>query len=64
MDFVYYYPNQKVPLSGGCGLGVCGGDVAGSAILEADSNFNRTFGIVDTCTTGVAEDGEVRLALS
>ena len=31
--------------------------------LAADSDFERTFGIVDTCST-VAEDDEVCVALS
>eukprot|EP00752_Nemacystus_decipiens_P002626 g2458.t1 len=58
IDFVFYYPDQKVPFSGSCGLGACGGDVGDAAILESDSDFDRTFGIVDDCATSVAEDSE------
>lgn len=56
IDYVYYYPDQIMPDSGGCGLGACGGDMSGTE-LSAESDFNRTFGIVDACTSAT---GEVR----
>lgn len=31
----------------------CDGGILGYAELEADSDFNRTFGIVDTCTSSL-----------
>ncbi|CAM9653269.1 unnamed protein product, partial [Scytosiphon promiscuus] len=49
VDYVYYYPDQKVPDSGSCGLMYCGGSVLAASELSADSDFNRTFGMVDTC---------------
>lgn len=58
VDYVYYYPDQKVPSSGSCGLMFCGGGIIGASELSADSDFNRTFGMVDTCTASA--DGEVR----
>ncbi|CAM9217380.1 unnamed protein product, partial [Hapterophycus canaliculatus] len=50
LDYVYYYPDQKMPDSGSCGLMYCGGSKIGAAELPSDSDFNRTFGMVDTCT--------------
>lgn len=58
VDFIYYYPNQKIPESGACGLYACGGTLEAME-LEADSDFNRVFGVVDTCTMDVADDVEV-----
>lgn len=58
VDYVFYYPNQKLQAGGACGLAACGGSLQASA-FDADSDFNRTFGVVDTCTTDVAGDGEV-----
>lgn len=57
VDYVFYYPTQRVPNSGSCGLAACDGYIEGSA-LGADHDFNRTFGIVDTCTTNMAEEEE------
>ncbi|CAM9614565.1 unnamed protein product [Ectocarpus sp. 13 AM-2016] len=50
VDFVFYYPDQRMPDTGACGVGACDGDVLGYSELEADSDFNRTFGMVDSCT--------------
>lgn len=55
VDFIYYYPNQKIPGSGACGIYACGGSLE-TTELEADSDFNRIFGLVDTCTMDVADD--------
>lgn len=61
MDFVFYFPKQKVPDAGMCGLGACGGNIGSASELAAEHDFDRTFGIVDTCATNnVAEDAEVR----
>eukprot|EP00903_Cladosiphon_okamuranus_P014858 g13759.t1 len=63
IDFVFYYPAQRVPF-GACGLGVCAGSVGDHALLGAEDDFDRTFGIVDTCTTDTddaadnAEEGD------
>ncbi|CAM9245832.1 unnamed protein product, partial [Hapterophycus canaliculatus] len=51
IDFLYYYPDQMLPDSGFCGYQACGGEVIAASALSDHSNFNRTFGIVDTCTT-------------
>lgn len=57
MDIVYYYPVQPVPY-GSCGLFACGGIlVDGINELGANSNLNRTFGIVDTTCADIL--GEV-----
>lgn len=55
VDFVFYYPNQNIPNAGSCGLGSCGGSILGESKLDDDSDFNRTFGIVDTCTGALEE---------
>lgn len=44
-----YYPTQNIPTSGSCGYLACGGTLLETVELEADSNFNRTFGA--TCVT-------------
>lgn len=59
IDFVFYYPNQRVPFSGSCGLGACGGDIGDYAALDAESDFDRTFGIVENCTANAGDDSEV-----
>ncbi|CAM9815198.1 unnamed protein product, partial [Ectocarpus fasciculatus] len=57
MDFLYYYPAQVIPEGGYCGgLGTCGGSFLGITALEDDTDFNRTFGIVDSCTGTLDED--------
>ncbi|CAM9945366.1 unnamed protein product [Scytosiphon promiscuus] len=56
VDFIYYYPDQKMPSSGSCGLMFCGGSLLELSALPDDSDFNRTFGFVDTCTA--SEDGD------
>lgn len=56
IDFLYYYPDQMMPDSGGCGLMLCGGGILGMSELAADDDFNRTFGIVDTCTASATEE--------
>eukprot|EP00752_Nemacystus_decipiens_P015391 g13724.t1 len=58
IDYVFYYPNQRLPDNGACGLGVCDGFIDGFSELEVGHDFNRTFGIVDTCASNLAEDGE------
>ncbi|CBJ33480.1 conserved unknown protein [Ectocarpus siliculosus] len=58
IDFVFYYPDQRMPDTGACGVGACDGGVLGYSQLEADSDFNRTFGIVDTCTSSFTGDEE------
>eukprot|EP00752_Nemacystus_decipiens_P002628 g2460.t1 len=55
IDYVFYYPNQGLPDTGACGFGACGGFIDDFSELEAGHGFNRTFGVVDTCTTN--EDG-------
>lgn len=57
VDFIFYYPNQKIPVSGSCGFEYCGGSLLGTLELDDDSDFNRTFGIVDTCTEALNEVG-------
>ena len=57
IDYVFYYPNQRVPNAGACGFDACDGFINGFYEFEAGHDFNRTFGIVDTCTMD-AEDGE------
>ncbi|CAN0057481.1 unnamed protein product [Scytosiphon promiscuus] len=56
IDFVYYYPDQMLPASGSCGYDSCGGGVLATSALSADSDFNRTFGVVDTCTASANEE--------
>lgn len=57
IDFVTYYPDQKIPLSGSCGYDACGGTLVDTVELAANSDFNRTFGTADaSCPT----DEEVR----
>ncbi|CAM9180093.1 unnamed protein product [Ectocarpus sp. 4 AP-2014] len=58
VDFVFYYPDQRLPGGGACGVGACDGGVLGYSELEADSDFNRTFGIVDTCTSSLTGEEE------
>ena len=62
IDFVFYYPDQNVPMSGACGFDLCNGTMDEREELAADSDFDRTFGIVDTCPNAVGND-EVRVAL-
>ncbi|CAN0228748.1 unnamed protein product, partial [Hapterophycus canaliculatus] len=50
IDYIYYYPDQKMPDSGACGLAYCGGGILAESELPSDSDFNRTFGMVDSCT--------------
>lgn len=61
IDYIYYYPNQRVPDSGACGVYACNGNLLEWSELDADSDFDRTFGIVDTCTMDVADDVGVGL---
>ncbi|CAM9660109.1 unnamed protein product, partial [Ectocarpus sp. 13 AM-2016] len=56
IDFVFYYPDQKLPDRGACGSNFCNGTLLGYSELEDVSDFNRTFGVVDTCTS--SEDVE------
>lgn len=51
-----------MPDSGACGVGYCDGG-GSTDTLAADSDFERTFGIVETCSTA-ADDDEVRVVLS
>lgn len=51
-----YYPDQNVPMSGACGFAMCGGSIDGVDELAADSDFERTFGIVDMCSTTEGDD--------
>lgn len=46
---MFYYPAQPMPFAGMCGPGFCGGEFLGSVELEDESDFNRIFGIVETC---------------
>ncbi|CAM9945358.1 unnamed protein product [Scytosiphon promiscuus] len=62
IDYLYYYPDQQVPNSGACGLLFCEGEMTGITDLSDDSDFNRTFGIVDSCTS--SESGEVSIGSS
>eukprot|EP00904_Undaria_pinnatifida_P011279 jgi/Undpi1/7281/HiC_scaffold_22.g09754.m1 len=50
VDFVFYYPSQYMPASGTCGYASCNGSLLDYAVLPADSDFGRTFGIVDDCS--------------
>ncbi|CBJ30302.1 conserved unknown protein [Ectocarpus siliculosus] len=61
IDFVFYYPDQKLPDRGACGSNLCNGTLLGYSELEDVSDFNRTFGVVDTCTSsdGVEEGQEL-----
>lgn len=59
IDYIYYYPAQNVPDSGACGFFACDGNLLGWSELDVDSDFNRTFGIVDTCTMDMTDDDEV-----
>ncbi|CAM9885372.1 unnamed protein product, partial [Laminaria digitata] len=56
IDFVLYYPDQNVPFSGACGVGMCGGSMDEAEELAADSDFERFFGVVDTCSTAAGGD--------
>lgn len=56
---MFYYPNQRVRESGACGLASCGGSFDEAGELAAEYDFDRTFGIVDTCTASGIEDEEV-----
>ncbi|CAM9386585.1 unnamed protein product [Ectocarpus sp. 12 AP-2014] len=57
MDFLFYYPAQIIPDGGYCGgLERCGGSFLGITELEDETDFNRTFGIVDSCTGTLDED--------
>ncbi|CAN0200834.1 unnamed protein product [Ectocarpus sp. 12 AP-2014] len=58
VDFVFYYPDQRMPDTGACGVGACDGGVLDYSELEADSDFNRTFGMVDTCTSSLTGEEE------
>lgn len=58
-----YYPDQNAPRSGACGLGICNGTMEEPEELTADSDFERTFGTVDTCSTAAGDD-EVCAVLS
>lgn len=60
MDFLFYYPAQIIPDGGYCGgLKRCGGSFLGITELEDETDFNRTFGIVDSCTGTLDEDEQV-----
>eukprot|EP00903_Cladosiphon_okamuranus_P022592 g20787.t1 len=64
-DFVAYYPNQNIPSSGSCGYLACGGALLHAAELDADSDFNRTFGTAAaTCTTDDDEESSGELTAS
>ncbi|CAM9984682.1 unnamed protein product, partial [Pylaiella littoralis] len=52
IGYIFYYPNQNIPDSGTCGVSACGGGLLEESALDDDSDFNRTFGIVDTCPVG------------
>ncbi|CAM9105653.1 unnamed protein product, partial [Hapterophycus canaliculatus] len=56
VHFIYFYPDQMMPFSGFCGFEACGGEMIAASALSADSDFNRTFGIVDTCTASAAKE--------
>ncbi|CAN0322479.1 unnamed protein product [Ectocarpus fasciculatus] len=58
VDIVFYYPDQKLPDGGSCGLFACDGGMLGYSELEVESDFNRTFGIVDTCTSSATGEEE------
>ncbi|CAN0258093.1 unnamed protein product [Ectocarpus fasciculatus] len=58
IDYVFYYPDQRLPDGGSCGFLACDGGILGYSELEADSDFNRTFGIVDTCTSSATGEEE------
>ncbi|CAN0512619.1 unnamed protein product, partial [Ectocarpus sp. 12 AP-2014] len=58
IDYVFYYPDQRLPDGGACGIFACDGGILGYAELEANSDFNRTFGIVDTCTSSLPGEEE------
>ena len=51
-----YYPDQNIAMSGACGFETCGGSMDEADELAADSDFDRTFGIVDTCFTAAGDD--------
>lgn len=60
MDFLFYYPAQIIPDGGYCGGDErCGGSFQGITELEDETDFNRTFGIVDSCAGTLDEDEEV-----
>ncbi|CBJ30300.1 conserved unknown protein [Ectocarpus siliculosus] len=59
IDYVLYYPDQRLPNGGACGLLACDGSILSYSELEEDSDFNRTFGVVDTCTSSAnGEEGD------
>ena len=58
IDYVFYYPNQRLPFSQTCGLGACNGFSGGISGLAAEHDLDRTFGIVDTCTASIVDDAE------
>lgn len=63
MDFLFYYPAQIIPGGGYCGgLERCGGGFLGITELEDATDFNRTFGIVDSCSGTLDADEEVGVA--
>ncbi|CAM9478820.1 unnamed protein product, partial [Ectocarpus sp. 12 AP-2014] len=51
IDYILYYPDQRLPNGGACGFFACDGSILSYSELEEDSDFNRTFGILDTCTS-------------
>lgn len=53
---MYYYPDQQVPFSGACGYEMRGGELVEESAFSDDYDFDRTFGIVDTCTASAAEE--------
>lgn len=58
IDFLYYYPNQYVPRSGSCGYKFCDGNITRYSVLEAYSDFNRTFGVNGSCEEDEADEEE------
>eukprot|EP00903_Cladosiphon_okamuranus_P022591 g20786.t1 len=64
-DVVTYYPNQNIPSSGSCGYLACGGALLHAVELDADSDFNRTFGTAAaSCTADDGEEGSDGLTVS
>ncbi|CAM9688005.1 unnamed protein product [Ectocarpus sp. 12 AP-2014] len=59
IDYILYYPDQRLPNGGACGFFACDGSILSYSELEEDSDFNRTFGILDTCTSSAnREEGD------
>lgn len=54
-----YYPDQKLPAGGACGFDLCGGYKDEPEELPADSDFERNFGVVDSCPAAAAGVDEV-----